>query len=129
MSVGDDNEAFVERVRTALDERDALDAQTAARLRAARGRAVRAARSRRPGWAKSLLGTGPGAGLTGAAAGGLALAGAAVVAVLLWHPGHRPVPPATAAGDLELITSKNSLEFYRDLDFYEWLQENQNRAG
>ncbi|HKK04832.1 MAG TPA: hypothetical protein VKA50_03190 [Gammaproteobacteria bacterium] len=128
MSADDDNQGFVERVRTALDESDMLDAWAEARLRAARGRAVQAARACRPSWARSLFGAGRGVRLTGAA-GGLALAGAAVVAVLLWQPGHRPVPSAPVAGDLELITSKNSLEFYRDLDFYEWLQETQKRAG
>lgn len=126
MNRNEDNAGFVERTRQSLDESGAaLDAETLARLRQARRRAIQAAERR--GWRDGLL-SGRRPRLAGAAAGGLALAGAALVAVLLWHPGHRPVPPA-AAGDLQLLMSKNSLEFYRDLDFYEWLQERQKRAG
>jgi len=125
MNRNEDNAAFVERTRQALEQGAPLDAETADRLRQARRRAVRAAGRR--AWRAGLL-SGGHPRLAGAAAGGLALAGAALVAVLLWHPGHRPVPPARAV-DLELLTSKNSLEFYRDLDFYEWLQENRKRAG
>lgn len=130
MNHSDHHEAFIERVRSTLDESSALDAGTSARLRAARRRAVEAAAGAGT-WRRVWIGFwhGKRSGWTGGVAGGLALAGAALVAVMLWHPGVHPAARVTTPGDLELLSSNNSLEFYRDLDFYQWLQETQSNAG
>lgn len=129
MNHSDDHEAFIERARSALETSNVLDAGTTARLRAARRRAVETASAKGGGrpWGGLLQGTR--GRWAGGLAGGLALAGVALVAVLLWHPGTHGLAPATAPGDLELLSSSNSLEFYQDLDFYQWLQETQAHAG
>lgn len=129
MNHNDDHDAFIERVRGALETSSALDAGTTARLHAARRRAVAAARAKgvRRRWGGLL--DGMRGGWAGGLAGGLALAGVALVAVMLWHPGMQSLAPATAPGDLELLSSNNSLEFYQNLDFYQWLQETQSDAG
>ncbi len=92
-----------------------LDADTVARLRAARARAWQlaeqaprapAARPPRRWWLP---------------VGGLAVAGIVLaVAGTLWlaAPGGAPV---TGLEDVELLASKESPEFYADIEFYNWL--------
>lgn len=92
-----------------------LDADTVARLRAARARAWQlaeqaprpdAVRPRRRGWLP---------------VGGLAVAGVVLaIAGTLWFaaPGGAPI---AGFEDVELLASKESPEFYTELEFYNWL--------
>lgn len=92
-----------------------LDAETVARLRAARARAWQVAeqephmpapRPRRRWWLP---------------VGGLAVAGVVlVIAGALWFaaPGGAPI---AGFEDVELLASKESPEFYAELEFYNWL--------
>ena len=108
MSVEQENQRFAERARERL-ERSAreLDADTGARLRAARLRALEAAPQR----LRSLY---------GAPIGALATASAAVLAVYLWSETSAPSPAATAE-DFEILSTAEPLELYEQLEFLEWL--------
>jgi hypothetical protein len=110
----DDKESrFIAAAKAALDQSvQQLDEPTIARLRAARLRALEP-RPRRLAWL---------------AAGGLATAAlsAALVAVLLFAPAT--APPATGLEQLELLSENDSLELYRDLEFYRWLAEHADAA-
>jgi hypothetical protein len=110
----DDKEArFIAAVKTELDRgTQQLDELTIARLRAARRQAV-AAHPRRRVWL---------------AAGGLATAAltATLVALLLFAPAA--APPVSGLEQLELLSESDSLELYRDLEFYRWLAENTDAA-
>lgn len=100
----------------ALDRRaDQLNDIVVARLRAARLRAteVAARKNERPAWIKPV--------------GGLVTATLVVgVAASLWVA--NPTLPKQGIEDIELLASAESPEFYQDLDFYLWLEE-QARAG
>ena len=102
--------------RRALDRRaDQLDDIVVARLRAARLRAteVAARKNERPAWINPI--------------GGLVTATLVVgVATSLWMA--NPTFPKQGIEDMELLASAESPEFYQDLDFYLWLEE-QARAG
>lgn len=108
----DDKESrFIAAAKAALDHgTQQLDELTIARLRAARHKAL-AARPRRRAWL---------------ATGGLATAtlGAALVAFLLFTPAV--APPVPGLEQLELLSENDSLELYRDLEFYRWLAEHAN---
>jgi len=110
----DDKESrFIAAAKAALDQSvQQLDEPTIARLRAARLRALEP-RPRRLAWL---------------AASGLATAAlsAALVAVLLFAPAA--TPPATGLEQLELLSENDSLELYRDLEFYRWLAEHADAA-
>ena len=109
----DDRESrFIAAAKAEL-ERSAqqLDEQASARLRAARWRALEA-RPRRVAWL---------------AAGGLATAAltATVVAFLLFTPA---APPVAGFEQFDLLSENDSLELYRELEFYRWLAENTDAA-
>lgn len=107
MDVNPQDEALARRLAAALrDSEQNLDAVTRARLAAARARAVAAAAP--PAWR--------GWALPAALAAGLA-----VYAVLPLREAA-PVRPAEPALALELMADELGPEFYRDLDFYQWLQ-------
>lgn len=105
----DDKESrFIAATKAALDRSaQQLDELTIARLRTARSRALEA-RPRRLAWL---------------AAGGLATAAftATLVAVLLFAPAA--APPVTGLEQYDLLSENDSLELYRDLEFYRWLAE------
>jgi hypothetical protein len=117
--MSNDEDRFLEQARRELDRAAGdLDMVTAARLRAARLRALDVPRV--PRWRHSWL----------VATGGLAAAGlVAVVAGLLWlsPPAAPPVNVAAVdAEDVELLDSQESPDFYADLDFYDWLANRDN---
>lgn len=96
------------RVRATLEDAP-LDMVASAKLAAARRRALDAARPRRrtPLWA------------------GAAVA-ASLVAALAFHlrPALEPAAPAIDQDGLEWIAlAEESPEFYEDLEFYEWLED------
>ena len=113
------------QIKAVLDQLDqdsrSLDAATASRLNQARQRALQEVRSGRAAW--------QGWRLPAALAGGLA---SVTLAVLLWQAwpgaGQSPTLPsamdtnhALAQLDLALLSEQDSLEFYQDLEFYQWL--------
>jgi negative regulator of sigma E activity len=112
-------EHFLHNVSHRLDQAvETIDASTQARLRAARREALAAAESRsRPAWLMPV--------------GSLAVAATvAVLTVSVWL-----VPPDTAVDaqlptleDIALLSDSEALEFYENLDFYLWLDE-QDKAG
>ncbi len=80
-----------------------LDAATLRRLRQARTRALEAPRQQRH-WGPAL-----------------ALAMSLVLALGLWLHGRQAVLPETGLQDLEVLGAGEGLDFYEDLDFYQWL--------
>jgi hypothetical protein len=110
----DDKESrFIAAAKAELDRSaQQLDELTIARLRAARRNALEA-RPRRLAWL---------------AAGGLATAAltATLVAFLLFTPAA--APPVAGFEQFDLLSENDSLELYRDLEFYRWLAENTDAA-
>ena len=92
-----------------------LDGATRSRLTQARHAALDAIRQRQSkGWYWLM----PAAG---------AAAAAIVAVVLMSRPQEvvlqaEQVAAATAADELEIVISEDSLEFYRDVEFYAWLE-------
>ncbi len=105
-----DDGRFEQRIRETLDAGlDTLDPAVTRRLRQARAAAVeqagrRATRALRP-------------------AAALVLAGMLVAAVFLRPAGEGPELPAADPVDLEIIAADDSLRFYEELEFYQWLAE------
>ena len=117
MNEPNDKDQFLTQVQSTLDRSvDELDDDTLRALRKARHRAVEAS-ERRPAWLMPL--------------GGLAMAATvAAFSVSLWLAEPQPemnaqLPPLE---DLALLGDAESLEFYEDLDFYLWLDD-ENDAG
>jgi hypothetical protein len=111
----DDDHRLMKRVRSALDEGAAqLDGATRSRLAQARAHALE---SRRSAWRRWLP------------AGGAVFA--SVLAALVWlgQPAPQPGNHFGGVADLELLTSSDDLELYRELDFYRWLEEEGMHAG
>ena len=105
---------FLTDVKRVLDESvDNLDGATLSRLTQARNEAVDRKRHR----SRFLL-------PFGAISAGLAAAG--VIAVLLLQPGPTPQVPDLA--DISLLGSDEPLEFYEDMEFYQWLLESEEGA-
>lgn len=112
----DTEEKFLNATKRALDNAEKnLDRGTVARLRAARREAIeqglhKPARAR-PGW---LL-----------PAGGFATAGVVIaVAALLWFSAPDTNLMQANVSDIELLTAHEGPEFFADLDFYDWLENN-----
>jgi hypothetical protein len=108
-----DDRAVIEALRAALDAEARAQAE-ALGLARARRRALAARRARRGAapWAWGV--------------GGLATAAAGVLGLVLWLGGPpRPAPTALVppTEDLELLASGEGVDFYADLDFYQWLAE------
>ncbi len=104
---------LLDGLKGALDEGcERLDANTLARLKVGRLRALELAAARkplfyqRPHW------------LT---AGGLATTALLVVMVTGWLVASRQNRPAQQLEDLEIMAAQEQLDLYADLDFYRWL--------
>ncbi len=106
-----------ERLRRALDSSvEGLDAATLSRLNRARQAALEAAAARRRGWRWSLR------------VGGLALAASAALALVL-VPGllNPPAPPLPAASsDFALLSEDVEPALLEELEFYAWLDSQQD---
>jgi hypothetical protein len=108
--------ALALRLRSVLRDSETPDSVTAARLAAARARAIDRPRPAVPRWLW--------------APGGLAAA--AVVAALLVQlgfPGRQGDPRELAAAEaLEVLTDEVDADFYEDLELYQWLAQEDARA-
>lgn len=109
---------FLQDAKRALDAAEQnLDAGTVARLRAARRQAIeqglRKPARARPAW---LLPVG------GFATAGIALA----VAGVLWFSAPNGNFMQAGVGDIELLTAQENPDFFTELEFYEWLEGNEN---
>ena len=112
-------EEFAEKAKQLFDESvDGLDGETRSKLNRGRQVALAELGSKRPAW----LQWAPAAGV----------AAAAVVAVLLWtgSPQVDDMTVPTAATDMEILLTEDSLEMLEDLEFYSWidLDENENQT-
>ncbi len=103
-------EKLTANVRQTLDESAAaIDADTLSRIRQIRTQAIAKAEIRTSSW-------------SGVMTGALATACVMVVAVMILLRSPMPTE-AVPLDDLDLISSSESLELYEDLEFYEWLAE------
>ncbi len=119
-----DDERLLAHIRRELEAgADDLDELTRARLGAARRRAVDAARP-----AGGPLGEVLAVARHLPAWGLAALAALTLLAFLLWRPAAPPPEPLTLLEDLELLGAAEDPEFYRDLDFYLWLDDVAQRS-
>jgi hypothetical protein len=106
--------ALVQSLKKILDETEAeTDPRVRMRLRSARIRALETLASPAP-WYAILP--------RWAMAGGLATALALVLTFSLWTSKEQYKVPSAQVEDLELLTTKEKLELYKDLDFYRWLE-------
>ncbi len=116
--VNNDEQAFLDSAREQLDRScDRLDGQTQSRLNSIRHAAIEHGR-RHPG--RALL----------APFGGLVTACVLVLVVSVFFQGADTPAPAvpdnrSAMEDLDILTSAESLEFFENLEFYQWLEENE----
>jgi hypothetical protein len=104
---------FLNAAKRALDDAEKnLNAGIVTRLRAARREAIEQGLRRpsrmHPGWLLPL--------------GGFATAAiVSVVAGLLWFSAPNPNLLQPNVSDIELLTAHENPEFFADLDFYDWL--------
>lgn len=113
--------SWLEQAKGLLDESaEGLDAATLSRLNRARQAALHRRRPSRR-WALPA---------------GLVSACMLLLVLSTWHAyvphdGAAPDLPVTknAAGDLDLVSSDDSLEFYQDLEFYAWLEAQDQDLG
>ena len=123
-----DKNSWAARVSTLLDESaEGLDVATLSRLNRARQAALAQARPR--AMQRWFL------------PAGMASACMLLLAVFAWHsygptgaPSLSEVPftasASSSAGDIDLVSSDDSLELYQDLEFYAWLDaEDQGSDG
>lgn len=108
----------METLRRALRDSEQLDMVTRAKLRAARARAIDAARAPARPWLWAVP-----------------TAAMAVLVAALWMPGTPTtaplpqVPGTTVASEaLDVLTDEQSPDFYQDLELYEWLDREAGRA-
>ena len=118
MNARDSEEQFLERARDLLDRGvENLAPQTGRRLEDIRFRALSADEEKRPGFFSLRRWV---------MVGSFAAATAATVALFFWlSPSPQPLPTGHVE-DLEIITAKERLDFYQNLDFYRWLETNEN---
>jgi hypothetical protein len=115
MKDNDAKQKLVENIRRVLDSSvDEVDAATQARLAAARRAALAPARHQ-PGWLIPAAAT-------------ASIAVALVVGLALWPEGTGYDESALAIEALPVLGSPDELELYEELEFYQWLAEEQ-RVG
>ena len=120
MTQDDREREFIEHARRLLqDGAEGLDQATIAELRAARIRAVSGNMHRtHRGWLWA-----------GTAA---AMVAAVVMTLSMWLPGIHsnsvPVSGLDNIEDVDLLSGAEEIQFYRDLEFYRWL-DNEQDAG
>lgn len=108
---------FQQAAKEQLDlSTEQIDAETLARLRQARVQALTANEHKeRRSWQPVF--------------GGFATASVAVVVAFIWLGGDRATMPVTSGfEDMEMLSSAETIEFYEDYEFYQWL-EDEDMAG
>ncbi|MDG2374811.1 MAG: hypothetical protein P8M18_00530 [Woeseiaceae bacterium] len=103
-------DAFAKKAKQQFDESvERLDGETQSRLNRARHVAL------------AELGTGRSIGVQWAPAAGVAVA--AVLAIVLWtgNPGTEDMAAPAVASDMEILLTGDSLEMLEDLEFYSWI--------
>lgn len=115
---------FLHKARTAfVDSLDQLDTRVLARLRVARMRAVESATSHPTLWHRRFWALPAGAMVV--------LLVAFASGVLWWNQNSQPaVPFATGNNteDMAIVLGNDNLDMYADMDFYRWLQVQQQTA-
>ncbi len=113
MNERENEKQFVERIRGFLDESaENLNPEVCLRLQEGRFRALRAGEKRR-GWFFSFF--------RWITVGGLATATTAIFALFFWFNAPSLEAPTKQVEDFEILTSKEQIDFYKDLDFFLWL--------
>jgi hypothetical protein len=122
------DDKLIEQAKETLQKRaDELDDNVVTHLRAARLRAteVAARQHERPAWITSLSGSM--SNILSRPVGAMVAATLVLgVATSLWV--SNPAVPRYGVEDIDILASAESPEFYQDLEFYLWLEE-QPRAG
>ena len=115
-----DQQQWLDKLKQDLEQgNEQLDADTRARLSAARRKALEMLPEQRSPWRTSWW----------QPAGAVAMVAAAVFAVILWQGRLSPDAELIQSTDLELIASSDNLNLYEELEFYQWLDEVENHAG
>ena len=107
-------DAFAKKAKQQFDESvQRLDGATQSRLNRARHAALAELRPGRPAWVQWA----PAAGV----------AAAAVLAVVLWtgNPVGEDISAPAVASDMEILLTEDSLEMLEDLEFYSWIDLNE----
>lgn len=112
----DNEDQFEQQLKQTLDQGNAaMDGETLSHLRRARHQALAA--QHRPAYANRWIPA-------------TAMAGAAALAVGLWL--HQPVQKnqVLVAGleDIDLLAAQEDIDFYEELDFYLWLESQQQQG-
>ena len=112
------DKAFADKAKQLFDESvEGLDGETRSRLNRGRQAALNELAAGRPVWVQWA----PAAGV----------AAAAIVAVVLWT-GNPPVDELTAeasATDFEILLTEDSFEMLEDLEFYSWIDLDEDAEG
>jgi len=105
---------FLEKVRGFLDESaEALPPKTDLRLQQMRTQALEMPAKRR----FNLF-----AAHRWITVGGFATVVTAVLAIFFWYHAPSPDFPSKQEEDFEILTSKEHIDFYKDLEFFRWLE-------
>lgn len=114
MKSNEREQAFVDRVRGVLLESEAqTDARVKMRLQSARLKALDAAQDPAP-WYERFP--------RWITASGVATAVVLVASVTLWVSTEQWNRPSDQMDELEILTTKEQLDMYKDLEFYRWLE-------
>lgn len=117
MTPGEHEQAFVSKIKTQLDQSvDRVDPSVMARLRSARYEALHSQPQRAPWlWPASAFAT---------------ACSAILVALFLWGSPAEQAPPETVqiVEDVEVLIAADPIDLYEDLEFYEWLAEQEQAS-
>ncbi len=119
MNGNDQEKQFLGKIRDLLNEEtENLDSRTRQKLEQVRMRALRPAAEKRSGLFIPLRWI---------MVGSFGTVTMAAVALFLWlHASPPGVLPARSAEDFEIITAREHIDFYQNLDFYRWLATKEN---
>ena len=112
-------EVFVDKILSTLDKSaHDLDPQTLSRLRIIRKEAIESVKSGT--WTSRWLGLGP---VFRFPAAGIATAALILIATFLYLANPFGIGIHNGFDDSEILVTTDTLEFYDELDFYSWLNE------
>ena len=119
MNQQDREQEFLHTIRTALDESlDHIDGHAQSRLRQARSKALQT--RQRKTWLQAFAWL---------PAGSVAAICVVAIASILYLNTSSVSIPVNGFNDVDLIASGESLEFFEDMEFYEWLALEESSAG